>query len=59
MKRPVPALSVLDAMPFGKYRGQIVGTVIEEDAEYVAWLLRETENFDLDEDALRYLESCR
>ncbi|UOF77582.1 exodeoxyribonuclease X [Caudoviricetes sp.] len=46
-------------MPFGKYRGQIVGTVIEEDAEYVAWLLRETENFDLDEDALRYLESCR
>lgn len=47
-------LSVLDTMPFGKYRGELIGTVIENDADYIYWAINNTE-LRLNEDATRYL----
>ena len=47
-------LAILDPMPVGKYRGELVGTVIEDDPGYVRWIINNTE-WRLDEQALRYL----
>ena len=47
--------SVLDPMPFGMYRGELIGTVIEDDAQYIYWAINNTE-FRLDADATRYLK---
>jgi len=53
--KPTP-LDVLDPMPFGIYAGQLVGTVIEEDADYMRRLTAVNENIDLNEAAQKYLE---
>lgn len=47
--------SILDAMPFGKYKGELVGTVIEEDSNYIFWAINNT-SFRLDNDAQKYFE---
>lgn len=47
--------SILDEMPFGKYRGDLVGTVIEEDASYISWMLNNTD-FRLDDAAYAYFK---
>lgn len=46
---------IIDRMPFGKYAGVMVGTVIEDDPSYIEWALANTE-FRLSEAALEYLE---
>ena len=48
---------ILDRMPFGKYGGSFVATVIEEDPQYIEWALEKT-TFRLDEEALEYLKEC-
>jgi uncharacterized protein (DUF3820 family) len=47
-------LGITDPMPIGKYRGQLVGTIIEEDPSYIRWMINNTE-WRLDEAALEYL----
>jgi hypothetical protein len=47
--------SILDLMPFGKYREELVGTVIEEDPDYIYWAINNT-SFRLDNDAQKYFE---
>ena len=47
--------SILDTMPFGKYKGELVGTVIEEDCKYIFWALNNT-SFRLDNDAQKYFK---
>ena len=47
-------LDILDKMPIGKYRGELVGTVIEDDPSYVRWMINNTE-YRLNESALEYL----
>lgn len=47
--------AIFDKMPFGKRAGDIIGTVIEEDADYINWLVNNTE-FRLDEQGLEYLQ---
>lgn len=45
-------------LPFGKHKDEMMGTVIEDDPEYVEWLLRETEH-RLSDAALEYLKDCK
>lgn len=47
--------SVLDAMPFGQYKGTLIGSIIEEDPRYMAWIVDERGALNLDEEALEYL----
>ena len=49
------AYTVLDRMPFGKYKGELIGTVIEDDPKYIRWALDNTD-FDLTKEAKEYLE---
>ncbi len=48
---------VLDEMPWGKYEGELVGSLIEVDPEYIHWMVNNTD-FRLDEGSLDYLEEC-
>lgn len=49
-------LSITDEMPFGKHKGVLVGTLIEEENSYIEWMLDNTD-WTLDEEALEYFES--
>lgn len=51
-------LGITDTFQFGKYRGELVGTIIEDDPGYIEWMLRDTDH-RLDDDALEYLEECQ
>jgi hypothetical protein len=50
-------LSIYDTMPVGKYFGELVGTVIEDNPGYMWWAVRNTE-LDIDAEAKRYLKEC-
>jgi hypothetical protein len=47
--------SILDMMPFGKYRGELVGTVIEGAPDYIDWAINNTD-FRLDAHGKKYLK---
>jgi hypothetical protein len=47
--------SILDMMPFGKYREELVGTVIEEDRDYIYWAINNTD-FRIDAHGEKYLK---
>lgn len=49
---------ITDPMPFGKHRGVLIGTLIEDETSYISWLLGNTD-FRLDEQALAYYEENR
>ena len=44
------AKTLYDEMPFGKHRGKLIIDLIENNTEYVAWLIRETD-LELDNEA--------
>jgi hypothetical protein len=44
-------------MPFGKFQGMIVETIIRAEPKYVSWLIAESQNFRLDPDALELLDT--
>jgi len=46
--------SILDTMPFGKYKGELIRTVIEEDPDYIYWAINDTD-FRLDATGEKYL----
>jgi hypothetical protein len=43
-------------LPFGKYRGETLETVVRADPDYVRWLLTNSKNFTTDEAAIELLE---
>lgn len=45
-------------MPWGKYSGMLVGSIIEDDPSYIEWALANSDTFRLDESALAYLREC-
>jgi len=32
-------------MPFGKYRGALISTIVQNDPEYVQWMLNNCKNY--------------
>lgn len=52
------ALGILDVMPWGKYKGELIGTVCEDDPGYLVWALEAT-SLELDEQPTEYLKECR
>jgi len=48
---------MFDHMPFGKYKGELIGTVIENNPGYMQWAVNSTD-LRLDDSALTYLEDC-
>jgi len=42
-------------MPFGKYRGTLMGTIAEDDPGYIEWLARESE-VELAQELLDYAQ---
>lgn len=45
---------ILDPMPFGKHRGKLIGTVIEEDPRHIYWAINNT-YLRLNDVAMKYL----
>jgi uncharacterized protein (DUF3820 family) len=43
-------------MPFGKYRGETLESIIRADPEYVRWMLSNSTSFSTDEAAIELLE---
>lgn len=52
-------IDIFDPLPFGKYKGELAGTVAENDPEYLAWLIHGEPNLRVTKDLLDYLEECR
>jgi uncharacterized protein (DUF3820 family) len=50
-------LGIYDPVPFGKYKGELVGTVIEDDPKYARWLMNDTD-LEFDVESHRYLKEC-
>lgn len=48
---------VQDPMTFGKYRDELVGTIIRADPEYMVWCLQNVAGFGLTPQALDLLQS--
>jgi hypothetical protein len=46
-----------DELPFGKHKGEILEDVIDDDPEYVDWMVENISSFDLSVDALDYLRN--
>ena len=44
-----------DTMPFGKYKDQNIGDLIEKDPSYIAWC-KDNLNFNLDEECQEFLQ---
>lgn len=44
-----------DVMPYGKYKGQTIGTIIQSDPEYLQWC-KDNCNLSLDEDCNGLIE---
>ena len=57
LMRPTRHYDLYETYNFGKYKDEVVATVIRTDPEYVAWCLREVEGFGLTPEALGVLES--
>lgn len=50
--------SLEDKLTFGKHKGETIQFVIDEDPEYLGWVLENIEWFKLDEKAARFLENA-
>lgn len=48
---------IIDNMPLGQYAGELIGTLIESEPNYIHWMINNTQ-FRLDEEALDYLKEC-
>jgi len=54
-KRTIKRLHPDDILTFGKYRGQTVRDVFENDANYIAWLIANSIDFVIELDELKHL----
>lgn len=55
-KKVYDSLHFNDVMPYGKYKGQTVGTIIQSDPEYLQWC-KDNCNLSLDEDCNGLIEA--
>ena len=55
-KRVYDPLHFNDVMPYGKYKGQTVGTIIQSDPDYLVWCQNNV-SLNLDEDCCGLLEA--
>lgn len=55
-KKVYDPLHFNDAMPYGKYKGQTIGTIIQSDPEYLQWC-KNNLNLNLDEDCNGLIEA--
>ena len=55
-KKVYDPLHFNDIMPYGKYKGQTVGTIIQSDPDYLVWCQNNV-NLLLDEDCCGLLEA--
>ena len=55
-KKVYDPLHFNDIMPYGKYKGQTVGTIIQSDPDYLVWCQNNV-NLQLDEDCCGLLEA--
>lgn len=55
-KKVYDPLHFNDVMPYGKYKGQTVGTIIQSDPEYLQWC-KDNCNLSLDEDCNGLIEA--
>ena len=55
-KKVYDPLHFNDTMPYGKYKGQTIGTIIQSDPEYLQWCINNC-NLALDEDCLGLIEA--
>lgn len=53
-KKVYDPLHFNDIMPYGKYKGQTVGTIIQSDPDYLVWC-KNNINLQLDEDCLELI----
>lgn len=53
-KKVYDPLHFNDVMPYGKYKGQTVGTIIQSDPDYLVWC-KNNINLQLDEDCLELI----
>jgi hypothetical protein len=50
-------LSIVDKMPFGKFAGELIGTIIEDEPTYIFWAINNTD-LRIDDGAQKYLSEC-
>lgn len=55
-KKVYDPLHFNDAMPYGKYKGQTIGSIIQSDPEYLQWCINNV-NLKLDEDCCGLIEA--
>ncbi len=48
--------SLNDTLPFGKHQGEKLQDVIDNDPEYVDWMVKNIATFDIGADAIDYLD---
>ena len=51
-EKTIKRLQPEDLLPFGKYKGKTIKYVYENDESYLAWLMKNTNDFIIDIDAL-------
>ena len=55
--RKFPPMNLNDQIKFGKHYGKTIQWIIENDAQYIDWLLAKKKGFDIDEQADKFLQS--
>lgn len=51
-----PPLNFEDNLPFGKYRGESVAEICEDDPRYLFWMFNNTD-LQFSEEVVKYVES--
>ena len=50
-------IGIEDPMPLGKYKGQMLISILDRDPDYLRWVASEIEKFELCDEILIALES--
>lgn len=56
---PYDPLGIIDDMPFGQYQGRNIGHMIDEDPDYMYWLLNNKNKGFFDEETERFIEEAQ
>jgi len=52
------AYKLTDILAFGKHRGRSIKEIAFDDPTYIEWALDETDDFELDDEAMEVYESA-
>jgi hypothetical protein len=47
-----------DVISFGKYKEDTIAEIIDKDPDYLEWAIFNVEDFELDDEALNFLENA-